>query len=63
MGRSHFGREQIIGTSKITDEMVARDEEGSAKFRLDAPTQAAKEAGILVERSKIRRILLREGVG
>jgi len=43
--------------------MVARDEEGSAKFRLDAPTQAAKEAGILVERSKIRRILLREGVG
>src|ERR1051326_6701843 len=44
------------------DEMVARDEEGSAKFRLDALEQAAKEAGIRVKRSQIRRILLREGV-
>jgi hypothetical protein len=44
------------------DEMVARDEEGSAKFRLDALAQAAKEAGIRVRRSQIRRIYLREGV-
>jgi hypothetical protein len=42
--------------------MVARDEEGAAKFRLDALTQAAKEAGIPVKRSQIRRMLLREGV-
>ena len=44
------------------DERVARDEQGSAKFRLDALEQAAKEAGIRVKRSQIRRILLREGV-
>jgi transposase len=44
------------------DELVARDEEGSAQWSLDALAQAAKEAGIAVKRSQIRRILLREGV-
>lgn len=44
------------------DELVARDEQGSAQWSLDALTQAAKEAGIAVKRSQIRRILLREGV-
>src|SRR5713226_7341731 len=44
------------------DELVARDEEGSAQWSLDALTQAAKEAGIGVKRSQIRRICLREGV-
>ena len=44
------------------DEMVARDKEGSAQWSLDALAQAAKEAGIPVKRSQIRRILLREGV-
>jgi transposase len=42
--------------------MVARDEEGSAQWSLNALAQAAKEAGIAVKRSQIRRILLREGV-
>ena len=44
------------------DEMVARDEEGAAQWSLDALAQAAKEVGIAVKRSQIRRILLREGV-
>jgi transposase len=42
--------------------MVARDEEGSAQWTLNALTQAAQEAGIVVKRSQIRRIYLREGV-
>ena len=42
--------------------MVARDESGSAQWSLDALALAAKEAGIRVKRSQIRRILLREGV-
>jgi len=42
--------------------MVARDEEGSAQWTLNALVQAAKEAGIRVKRSQIRRIYLREGV-
>ena len=42
--------------------MVARDEQGSAQWSLTALAQAAKEAGIPVKRSQIRRILLREGV-
>jgi transposase len=45
------------------DELVACEEEGSGKFRLNALAQAAKEAGIRVKRSQIRTILLREGVG
>lgn len=40
----------------------ARDEEGSAQWSLDALTQAAKEKGIRVKRSQIRRIFVREGV-
>ena len=42
--------------------MVARDEQGSAQWTLNALVQAAKEAGIQVKRSQIRRIYLREGV-
>jgi transposase len=42
--------------------LVARDEDGSAQWSLDALAQAAKEAGIEVKRSQIRTILLREGV-
>jgi transposase len=42
--------------------MVARDEEGSAQWTLNALAQAAKAAGIRVKRSQIRRIYLREGV-
>jgi transposase len=42
--------------------MVARDEEGSAQWTLNALAQSAKEAGIRVKRSQIRRIYLREGV-
>src|SRR6266699_7240731 len=42
--------------------LVAREEQGSAKFRLNALAQAAKEAGIRVKRSQIRRIYVREGV-
>ncbi len=42
--------------------MVARDEQGSAQWSLNALAQAAKEAGISVKRSQIRRILLRERV-
>ena len=42
--------------------MVAREEEGSAQWSLNALAQAAKEAGIRVKRSQIRTILLREGV-
>jgi transposase len=42
--------------------MVARDEQGSAQWSLNALVQAAKEAGIRVKRSQIRTILLREGV-
>ncbi len=42
--------------------MVARDEDGSAQWSLNALAQTAKEAGIRVKRSQIRTILLREGV-
>ena len=42
--------------------MVARDEDSSAKFRLNALVQAAKEADIQVKRSQIRTILLCERV-
>jgi transposase len=44
------------------EELVARDEQGSAQWSLDAFTEAAHAAGIRVERSQIRRIYLREGV-
>jgi transposase len=39
-----------------------RDEQGSAQWSLNALVQAAKEAGITIKRSQIRRICLREGV-
>jgi transposase len=42
--------------------MVARDENGSAQWSLNALAQAAKEARIQVKRSQIRTIFLREGV-
>ena len=42
--------------------MVARGEEGSARWTLNALAQAAKVAGIRVKRSRIRRIYLRDGV-
>jgi transposase len=42
--------------------MVAREDEGEAQWSLNALAQAAKEAGIVVKRSQIRRILRREGV-
>ena len=42
--------------------MVARDEEAEAQWSLNALAQVAKEAGIVVKRSQIRTILLREGV-
>jgi len=45
-----------------SEELVARDEQGSAQWSLNALAQAAKEAGIAIKRSQIRRILLREGV-
>jgi transposase len=44
------------------DELVARSEEGSAQWSLDALVLAAQQEGIQVKRSQIRRILLREGV-
>jgi len=40
----------------------AREEQGSAQWSLDALTQAAKEQGIQIKRSQIRRIFVREGV-
>ena len=42
--------------------MVAPDEAGSAQWTLNALAQAAKEAGMAVKRSQIRRMYLREGV-
>jgi transposase len=42
--------------------MVARDEEQEAHWSLSALAQAAKEAGIPIKRSQIRRILQKEGV-
>jgi transposase len=42
--------------------MVARQDEGEAQWSLNALARAAKEAGITVKRSQIRRILVREGV-
>jgi transposase len=42
--------------------LVAREEEGEAQWSLNALARAAKEAGIVVKRSQIRRILLHERV-
>src|SRR6266446_6289232 len=46
---------------RTSETLAARDEEGSARWTLDALTEAAHAAGIQVERSQIRRIYLREG--
>jgi transposase len=42
--------------------LVAREEKGEAQWSLNALARAAKEAGIRIKRSQIRRILVREGV-
>ena len=42
--------------------MVARDDEAEAQWSLSALARAAKEVGLSVKRSQIRRILLKEGV-
>ena|SRR6266487_4511493 len=65
-------RSKILGLAKqpppgrleryMDGTLDARDEQGSAQWSLDALTQAAKEKGIRVKRSQIRRIYLREGV-
>jgi transposase len=44
------------------DELLARDEQGSAQWSLNALAQAAQEAGMEIKGSQIRTILLREGV-
>ena len=43
-------------------ELVASDVTGAAVWTLDAPTAAARAAGIDIARSQVRRILLAEGV-
>ena len=43
-------------------ELEATDEEGEAHWTLDALTAAARERGIIIGRSQVRRILLGEGV-
>lgn len=43
-------------------ELEADDEEGPAVWTLDALTVAARQQGINIARSQVRRILLREGV-
>src|SRR5438270_8444303 len=51
------GRAQRMG-----DELRAREPEKDAQWSLDALARAAQEKGIQVERSQIRRILLKEGI-
>ena len=47
---------------RMGDELRAPEPEKEAQWSLDALTRAAHERGITVERSQIRRVLLREGV-
>jgi transposase len=47
---------------RMGDELRAPEPEKEAQWSLDALAAAAHEKGIQVERSQIRRILLREGV-
>lgn len=47
---------------RMGDELAAVEPEKEAQWSLDALTRAAQEQGIPVERSQIRRILLKEGV-
>jgi transposase len=42
--------------------LEAQEEDGPAQWSLNALAQAAKETGITVKRSQIRRVFLREGV-
>jgi transposase len=65
-------RSQIIALAKTTPpgrlhwepwgELAADDEDGPAVWTLDTLTAAAREQGIDIHRSQVRRILLREGV-
>lgn len=47
---------------RMGDELAAVDPEKEAQWSLDALAGAAHEKGIQVERSQIRRILLKEGI-
>src|SRR5947209_2214251 len=47
---------------RMGDELAAVEPEKEAQWSLDALASAAHEKGIQVERSQIRRILLREGI-
>lgn len=47
---------------RMGDKLRAREPEKEAQWSLDALTRAAHEKGIQVERSQIRRILLKEGI-
>ena len=47
---------------RMGDELQAAQPEKEAQWSLDALTRAAHDTGIVVERSQMRRILLREGV-
>ncbi|MBB4942805.1 transposase [Streptosporangium album] len=65
-------RSQLIALVKTTPpgqlrwepwgELEADDEDGPAVWTLDALTAAAREQGIDIHRSQVRRILLKEGV-
>jgi len=46
----------------VTGELSAEDEDGPAQWTLDTLAQAARDAGITVGRSQVRRILLAEKV-
>ncbi len=47
---------------KLDDSLEAQDGQTPAQWSLDTLTEAAQAAGIQVQRSQIRRILLREGI-
>ena len=47
---------------RMGDELAAEEPDKEAQWSLDALARAAHEKGIQVERSQIRRILLKEGI-
>jgi transposase len=49
-------------TYEVTGELAAPDPEGEAEWTLDTLTVAARERGIHVARSQVRRIFRRDGV-
>lgn len=49
-------------TYKLTGELDTPDPEGTSEWTLDTLTVAARERGIQVARSQVRRIFRREGV-